>query len=95
MVSSLVGDFGTRYLLDWYLIGRDFLAWDLKVRDSLSCKLSIWVDIVQRVKKMLDYCQIFMLQFELINSDSKFGPRTGFSAACFACSKITQNLSHA
>ena len=37
MVSYVVGDFRTRYLLEWYLIDWDLLVWDLKVRDLLSC----------------------------------------------------------
>ena len=37
MVSYVVGDFRTRYLLEWYLIEWDLLVWDLKVRDLLSC----------------------------------------------------------
>ena len=37
MVSYVVGDFRTRYLLEWYLIDWDFIVWDLKVRDFLSC----------------------------------------------------------
>ena len=39
MVSYVVGDFRTRYLLEWYLIDWDLLVWDLKVRDLLSCNL--------------------------------------------------------
>ena len=37
MVSYVVGDCRTRYLLEWYLIDWDLLVWDLKVRDLLSC----------------------------------------------------------
>ena len=37
MVSFVVGDFRTRYLLQWYLIAWDLLVWDLKARDLLSC----------------------------------------------------------
>ena len=37
MVSHVVVDFRTKYLLEWYLIDWDLLVWDLKERDLLSC----------------------------------------------------------
>ena len=37
MVSYVVGNFKTRYLLEWYLIDWDLLVWGLMVRDLLSC----------------------------------------------------------
>ena len=45
MVSYVVGDFRTRYLLEWYLIDWDLLVWDLKARDLLSCNRFLYLNL--------------------------------------------------